>query len=108
MATDLDILVTACRTRPPRKSEPFTVATADDLTIRVCDRGLVVNAVVLVATGVNAGGHRASQSDHIVEGQYVAENLLFVVTPLLLARARGGQDRDEPIHGWILRPSSPN
>lgn len=49
---------TAFRTRPLRDAGPFTFVAADALTMKVRDQGRVVNAVVLVATGVNRDGHR--------------------------------------------------
>jgi hypothetical protein len=58
MATDLDAQVAAFRTRPLGGSGPFTFVAADALTMKVREQGRVVNAVVLVATGVNADGHR--------------------------------------------------
>ena len=58
MAADLDEQVTAFRTRPLGDSGPFTFLAADALTMKVRENGRVVNAVVLVATGVNADGHR--------------------------------------------------
>jgi putative transposase len=58
MATDLDEQVTAFRTRPLGEAGPFTFVAADALTMKVREHGRVVNAVVLVATGVNADGHR--------------------------------------------------
>ena len=58
MATDLDEQVTAFRTRPLADAGPFTFVAADALTMKVREGGRVVNAVVLVATGVNADGHR--------------------------------------------------
>src|SRR3954453_11843253 len=62
MAADLDEQVTAFRTRPLGAenggSGPFTFVAADALTMKVRENGRVVNAVVLVATGVNADGHR--------------------------------------------------
>ena len=58
MAQDLDEQVTAFRTRPLGESGPFTFVAADALTMKVRENGRVVNAVVLVATGVNADGHR--------------------------------------------------
>ena len=58
MATDLDQQVTAFRTRPLGEAGPFTFVAADALTMKVRENGRVVNAVVLVATGVNADGHR--------------------------------------------------
>ena len=58
MATDLDAQVDAFRTRPLGDAGPFTFVAADALTMKVREDGRVVNAVVLVATGVNADGHR--------------------------------------------------
>ncbi len=58
MAADLDEQVTAFRTRPLTDAGPFTFLAADALTMKVRENGRVVNAVVLVATGVNADGHR--------------------------------------------------
>ncbi len=58
MATDLDEQVTAFRTRPLADAGPFVFVAADALTMKVREHGRVVNAVVLVATGVNADGHR--------------------------------------------------
>ena len=58
MAADLDEQVTAFRTRPLAEAGPFTFVAADALTMKVRENGRVVNAVVLVATGVNADGHR--------------------------------------------------
>jgi putative transposase len=58
MAADLDEQVTAFRTRSLADSGPFTFVAADALTMKVREHGRVVNAVVLVATGVNADGHR--------------------------------------------------
>jgi transposase-like protein len=58
MASDLDEQVTAFRTRPLGDAGPFTFVAADALTMKVREGGRVVNAVVLVATGVNADGHR--------------------------------------------------
>ena len=58
MAADLDEQVEAFRTRPLGEAGPFTFVAADALTMKVREDGRVVNAVVLVATGVNADGHR--------------------------------------------------
>jgi transposase-like protein len=58
MAADLDAQVAAFRTRPLAAAGPFTFVAADALTMKVREQGRVVNAVVLVATGVNADGHR--------------------------------------------------
>jgi hypothetical protein len=58
MAADLDAQVAAFRTRPLGDAGPFTFVAADALTMKVREQGRVVNAVVLVATGVNSDGHR--------------------------------------------------
>ncbi|RSM57970.1 IS256 family transposase [Actinoplanes sp. ATCC 53533] len=58
MAVELDAQVAAFRTRPLDESGPFTFVAADALTMKVREQGRVVKAVVLVATGVNADGHR--------------------------------------------------
>ena len=58
MAADLDEQVKAFRTRRLDESGPFAFLAADALTMKVRENGRVVNAVVLVATGVNADGHR--------------------------------------------------
>jgi putative transposase len=58
MAAELDEQVTAFRTRPLGDAGPFGFVAADALTMKVRENGRVVNAVVLVATGVNADGHR--------------------------------------------------
>lgn len=58
MAADLDEQVAAFRTRPLSEAGPFVFVAADALTMKVREHGRVVNAVVLVATGVNGDGHR--------------------------------------------------
>jgi putative transposase len=57
MAADLDEHVDQFRHRPLGEAGPFTFA-ADALTMKVREGGRVINAVVLVATGVNADGRR--------------------------------------------------
>ena len=58
MAADLDEHVEQFRHRPLSEAGPFTFVAADALTMKVREGGRVVNAVVLVATGVNADGRR--------------------------------------------------
>jgi transposase-like protein len=58
MAEDLDAHVEQFRHRPLGEAGPFTFVAADALTMKVREGGRVVNAVVLVATGVNADGRR--------------------------------------------------
>ena len=58
MAADLDEQVEAFRHRPLDEVGPFMFVTADALSIKVREGGRVVNAVVLLASGVNGDGHR--------------------------------------------------
>jgi len=57
MAKELDEHVEQFRTRP-LDAGPYTFVAADALTMKVREGGRVVNAAVLVATGVNADGYR--------------------------------------------------
>ena len=57
-AEDLDEHVDQFRHRPLDDAGPFTFVAADALTMKVREGGRVINAVVLVATGVNADGRR--------------------------------------------------
>jgi len=57
MAADLDDQVAAFRTRP-LDAGPYTFCAADALAVKVREGGRVVNIAVMVATGVNADGHR--------------------------------------------------
>lgn len=57
MAADLDAQVEAFRTRP-LDAGPYTFVAADALVLKVREGGRVVNVHALLATGVNADGHR--------------------------------------------------
>src|SRR4051795_9453455 len=57
MARELDAQVEDFRTRP-LDAGPYTFLAADALTMKVREGGRVVNVHALVATGVNADGHR--------------------------------------------------
>lgn len=57
MAADLDAIVEDFRHRPLGDAGPFTFVTADALTMKVRKGDRVINAVVLLATGVNNDGH---------------------------------------------------
>ncbi|MFM9432962.1 IS256 family transposase [Arthrobacter sp. MP_2.3] len=57
MARDLDEEVEAFRTRP-LDAGPYTFVAADALVLKVREGGRVANVHALVATGVNADGHR--------------------------------------------------
>ena len=58
MAQDLDEHVQQFRTRRLAAAGPFTFVAADALVLKVREGGRVVPVHVLVATGVNADGHR--------------------------------------------------
>jgi transposase-like protein len=58
MAAELDEHVEQFRHRPLDAVGPFTFVAADALTMKVREGGRVINAVVLLATGVNGDGHR--------------------------------------------------
>jgi transposase-like protein len=57
MAADLDAVVEAFRTRP-LDAGPYTFVAADALVLKVREGGRVVNVHALLATGVNADGHK--------------------------------------------------
>jgi len=58
MAKELDVHVAEFRTRSLAEAGPFTFVAADALVLRVREGGRVVPVHPLVATGVNADGHR--------------------------------------------------
>jgi putative transposase len=58
MARELDEHVEQFRTRRLEDAGPFTFVAADALVLKVREGGRVVPVHVLVATGVNADGHR--------------------------------------------------
>src|SRR4029450_10399420 len=57
MARELDEAVAAFRSRPLDQG-PYTFVAADALVLKVREGGRVVNVHALLATGVNADGHR--------------------------------------------------
>ncbi len=57
MAAELDATVAEFRGRP-LDAGPYTFVAADALVLKVREGGRVVNVHTLVATGVNADGHR--------------------------------------------------
>jgi putative transposase len=57
MAAELDAAVEDFRTRP-LDAGPYTFVAADALVLKVREGGRVVNVHALLATGVNADGHR--------------------------------------------------
>src|SRR5712691_762105 len=57
LAKSLDVIVEAFRTRP-LDTGPYTYVWVDALTQKVREGGRIVNVACVVATGVNAEGHR--------------------------------------------------
>jgi transposase-like protein len=77
MAKDLDAQVEAFRTRSLAEAGPFTFAAADALVLKVREGGRVVNVHALVATGVNADGHREVLGVQVTTGEDGAGWLAF-------------------------------
>jgi putative transposase len=61
MTAELDAAVEDFRTRP-LDTGPCTFVAADALVLKVREGGRVVNVHALLATGVNADGHRRSSA----------------------------------------------
>src|SRR3954452_16918448 len=76
MATDLDGQVEAFRIRP-LDAGPYTFVAADALVLKVREAGRVVNVRALVATGVNADGHREVLGVQVTSGEDGAGWLAF-------------------------------
>src|SRR5690625_846404 len=88
MATDLDEHVEQFRHRPLDAAGPFTFVAADALTMKVREGGRVINAVVLVATGVNGDGHREVLGMRVATSETGAAWCSFFAD--LVARGLGG------------------
>ena len=65
MAKELDSHVEQFRTRSLAEAGPFTFVAADALMLKVREGGRVVGVHALVATGVNADGHRELLGLHV-------------------------------------------
>jgi putative transposase len=76
MAKELDEHVESFRTRP-LDAGPYTFVAADALTMKVREAGRVVNVHALVATGVNADGHREILGLDVTTGEDGAGWLAF-------------------------------
>jgi putative transposase len=76
MAKDLDGHVEDFRTRP-LDAGPYTFVAADALMMKVREGGRVINVAVLVATGVNADGHREILGIQVTTGETGAGWLTF-------------------------------
>ena len=89
MAGQLDAHVADFRTRP-LDAGPYTFVAADALTMRVREGGRVVKVAVMVATGVNADGHREVLGIQVATGETHARRVAE-----LLPRPR----RPRPVRG---------
>ena len=88
MAADLDEHVEQFRHRPLDEAGPFTFVSADALTMKVREGGRVINAVVLLATGVNGDGHREVLGIRVATSETGAAWNSFFAD--LVARGLGG------------------
>jgi transposase-like protein len=87
MATELDAAVAAFRSRP-LDAGPYTFIAADALVLKVREGGRVVNVHALLATGVNADGHREILGIDVASAEDGAGWLAFLRD--LVARGLGG------------------
>jgi putative transposase len=76
MAKDLDAQVADFRHRP-LDAGPYTFVAADALVLKVREGGRVVNVHALVATGVNADGHREILGLQVISAEDGAGWLAF-------------------------------
>ena len=77
MAKELDAQVEQFRTRRLEDAGPFTFVAADALALKVREGGRVVPVHALVATGVNADGHREILSVQVTTAEDGAGWLAF-------------------------------
>jgi putative transposase len=87
MARELDQMVTEFRNRP-LDAGPYTFVWIDALTQKVREGGRTVNVHALVATGVNADGHREILGLEVVSSEDGAGWLAFLRS--LVARGLSG------------------
>src|SRR5919198_5785573 len=76
MAAELDEAVAQFRTRP-LDAGPYTFVAADALVLKVREGGRVVGVHALIATGVNADGHREILGVHVTSAEDGAGWLAF-------------------------------
>src|SRR5690625_674648 len=88
LAAHLDADVEQFRHRPLGEAGPFTLVSADALTMKVREGGRVINAVVLLATGVNGDGHREVLGMRVATSETGAAWNSFFAD--LVARGLGG------------------
>jgi len=94
MAKDLDGHVEQFRTRTLSDAGSFTFLAADALVLKVREGGRVVGVHALVATGVNADGHREILGLHVTTAEDGAGWLAFFRD--LVARGLSGSSWSPP------------
>ena len=68
MAAELDTIVADFRARP-LDAGPYTFVAADALVLKVREGGRIVNVHALLATGINADGHREILGLHVTSAE---------------------------------------
>jgi putative transposase len=101
MAKDLDAQVESFRTRRLDDTGPFTFLAADALVLKVREGGRVVAVHALVATGVNADGHREILGLHVTSAEDGAGWLAFF-RDLLARGLRGVQLVTSDAHAGLV------
>ena len=106
MAKDLDAQVADFRHRP-LDAGPYTFVAADALVLKVREGGRVVNVHALVATGVNADGHREILGLQVTSAEDGAGWLAFFRD--LTARGLTGVPWSPPTRtaAWSTRSAPP-
>lgn len=116
MAKDLDEHVQQFRTRRLAAAGPFTFVAADALVLKVREGGRVVPVHVLVATGVNADGHREILGVQVTSSEDGAGWLAFFRdlsarglsgVKLRCPRRPGHRDRGHVARGGLAALSHP-
>jgi transposase-like protein len=102
MAKELDEHVESFRSRP-LDAGPYTFLAADALVLKVREGGRVVTVHALLATGVNADGHREILGLDVTSGETGAGWLAFFRN--LVARGLTGccSSRRTPTRAWSPR-----
>jgi putative transposase len=93
MSVELDAHVEEFRTRSLQEAGPFTFLAADALVLKVREGGRVVPVHALVATGINADGHRE------ILGVQVTSSEDGIRSWARLARVLPRPDRPRPDRG---------
>ncbi len=103
MAGELDEHVHQFRHRPLAEAGPFIFVAADALTMKVREGGRVINAVCLVATGVNADGHREVLGLRVATGRPIRRGTPSSPTSSPAAWAGSSSSPPTPMPGWWRR-----